>query len=61
MRNKIGETDKIENLFLAKNNFHKEMAKLRFEKKIEILIRLQEIANDIKSVSGKRRGRVWGK
>jgi len=61
MRNKIGETDKIENLFLAKNNFHKEMAKLHFEKKIEILIRLQEIANDIKSVSGKRRRRVWKK
>jgi hypothetical protein len=37
------------------------MAKLRFEKKIEILIRLQEIANDIKSVSGKRRRRVWKK
>ncbi len=59
MRNKIGNKDKIENIFLTKSLFHKKMAKLNFKEKIEILIRLQELANDIKSVTGKKQVRVW--
>lgn len=43
--------DKIitrEKLFKDKADFHKEQAKLPFEEKIRILIKLQEIANQIK-------------
>ena len=51
--------DDMEKLFLAKSLFHKERGKLPFEKKIEILVELQKLANDIKSISGKKPGRVW--
>ncbi len=35
---------KIEDLFKVKELFHKEQAKLPFEEKIKILVRLQKIA-----------------
>lgn len=41
-------------LFESKGKFHKEQAKLPFEEKIKILIRLQEIACVIKH-DGKKR------
>ena len=59
MRNKIKVPAKIEKLFQAKNLFHKEMAKLSFEEKIEILVKLQKIANDIRSANGKKQRKVW--
>ncbi len=59
MENKDTDTDDIEKLFLAKRIFHKERGKLPFEKKIEILVELQKLANNIKSISGKKPGRVW--
>ncbi|MEE8423029.1 MAG: hypothetical protein V3S49_00655 [Thermodesulfobacteriota bacterium] len=59
MKSRIRDSEKIEKLFQAKNLFHKEMAKLSFEEKIEILVKLQKIADDIRSVSGKRPKRVW--
>ena len=37
-------------LFKEKDKFHKEMAKLPFEKKIKILFRLQKIAKVIKKI-----------
>ena len=37
-------------LFEEKELFHKELAKISFEEKIKILIRLQEIANTIHKV-----------
>ena len=40
-------------LFEEKEKFHKNQAKLPFEEKIKILIRLQEIANSVhKSIKG---------
>lgn len=59
MKSRIRDSEEIEKLFQAKNLFHKEMAKLSFEEKIEILVKLQKIANDIRPVSGKKQGRVW--
>lgn len=46
-------------LFENKEKFHKEQAKLPFEEKIRILVRLQEIAQSVhKSTAGKKIG-VW--
>lgn len=46
-------------LFENKEKFHKEQAKLPFEKKIGMLIHLQEIAQSIhKSTAGSKIG-VW--
>ena len=36
------------NLYESKSNFHKEQANLPFEEKIRILIKLQEIAKNVK-------------
>lgn len=51
--------NKIKELFRAKEFFHKELAKIPFEKKIEILVKLQKIANDIRSVNGEKKRKVW--
>ena len=59
IKNKTIDIGGLEKLFLAKRLFHKERGKLLFEKKIEILVELQKLANDIKSISGKKPGRVW--
>jgi len=48
----------IEEIFKTKEKFHKDLAKLSFEKKIEILVRLQEIANSIRG-SRTQKSRVW--
>lgn len=40
-------------LFKRKEKFHKEQAKLPFEEKIQILVKLQEIASWIKEDSEK--------
>lgn len=45
---------KIEDLFEVKELFHKEQAKLPFEEKIKILVRLQKIANSIQKSSKKK-------
>lgn len=50
---------KAKALFEAKKRFHKEMAKLPFEEKIEILVRLQEIAYEIIPIKAKKHCRVW--
>jgi hypothetical protein len=49
---------RIDNLFKEKELFHKERAKLSFEEKIEILIRLQKIAQTIHPSSDKSQ-MVW--
>ena len=49
---------KIENLFKEKELFHKELAKLSFEEKIKILVRLQKIAQAIQP-SSKKKQMVW--
>ena len=45
-------------LFKRKERFHKELAKLPFEEKIKILVRLQKIAYDIRKPSGEKR-KAW--
>ena len=52
----------IDRLFKAKISFHKELAKIPFEEKIEILVRLQKMANGIQAFSTKqrkRRQKIW--
>ena len=51
MENEKTFDEKIEELFQAKARFHKELAKLPFEDKMEILFRLQEIAREIKKIA----------
>lgn len=53
MRNKGILNSKIEDIFEAKKSFHRGLAKISFEEKIEILFRLQEIADNIKGSSRK--------
>jgi hypothetical protein len=59
MKNRNRDSEKVKELFQAKRLFHKEMADLRFEEKIEILVKLQVIANDIRSFSNRSIRRVW--
>ncbi|MCK4401736.1 hypothetical protein KAW08_05490 [bacterium] len=52
----------IDRLFKAKISFHNELAKMSFEKKIEILVQLQRMANGIQAFSTKqkkRRQKIW--
>lgn len=58
MKNKNQSRTKIENLFKEKELFHKELAKLSFEEKIKILVRLQKIAQTIQP-SSKKKQMVW--
>ena len=51
--------DRIEKLFIAKELFHRELGKISFEEKIKMLVRLQKVTNDIKSIAGKEERRVW--
>lgn len=45
-------------IFRKKQRFHQNLARLPFEEKIKILIRLQEIAAEIRPGTGKR---IWGR
>ena len=58
MENKNFSNKKIDDLFKAKEEFHKKLARLPFEEKIRILVKLQKIANNIKSSSRKKHN-VW--
>jgi len=58
MKNRDQSRTKIENLFKEKELFHKELAKLSFEEKIKILVRLQKIAQAIQPPS-KKKQMVW--
>ena len=58
MRNKILYKKEIEDLFRAKDSFHKELAKIPFDEKIKMLVRLQKVANSIPTSSRKKR-RIW--
>ena len=53
MKNKGILNQRIEKIFEAKRSIHRELAKISFEEKIEILLRLQEIADNIKGSSRK--------
>jgi len=54
MDNKKLYNKEIEDLFKAKESFHRELAKMPFEEKIRILVRLQKIANGIRKASPKK-------
>jgi hypothetical protein len=58
MENKEVQRQEIKDLFKAKELFHKKLAKIPFEEKIKILVRLQEIANNIQT-SSKKKQRIW--
>ncbi|MBI5555482.1 MAG: hypothetical protein HY920_06505, partial [Elusimicrobia bacterium] len=45
-------------IFRAKELFHKKMARIPFERKIEMLVRLQELASNLPAYSRKKR-LVW--
>ena len=49
----------IETIFKNKELYHKKMADLPFEEKIKIVVKLQKLANEIKSIKGERKRRVW--
>lgn len=52
--------DEIQKIFKAKEEFHRERARLPIEEKIRILVELQKMAIDIPTVSKERRfKRVW--
>jgi len=59
MKNRNRYSEKVKELFQAKKLFHKRMAELSFEEKIEILVKLQVIASDIRSFSNRDIRRVW--
>jgi hypothetical protein len=40
--------NKIKKIFKTKDRYHKSLAKLPFEQKLKILVKLQQLANDIK-------------
>ncbi len=53
-------SDEVQKLFRAKEQYHKDRAKLPIEEKIRILVELQKMAIDIPSASKKYRFRkVW--
>ncbi len=58
MKNKVLYKKEIEDLFKAKDSFHKELAEIPFDEKIKTLIHLQKIANSIPTSSKKKR-RIW--
>lgn len=51
--------EKIERIIRAKTLRGKELAKLPFEKKIEVLVRLQKMAQGIKGKGRKEKKIVW--
>ena len=59
MKNKTEHEYKIENIFKAKELFHKKQAKIAFEEKIKILTKLQKIANEIGIYRGQKKRTVW--
>jgi len=56
MGNKIITNLKIKKLFRAKEEFHKKLARLPFEEKIAIVVRLQRVSSDIKTSQKKK---IW--
>jgi hypothetical protein len=53
-------SEDIHKLFKAKEQFHRERARLPIEEKIKILVELQKMAIDIQTTSKKNRfKRVW--
>jgi hypothetical protein len=55
----LGKNEVMRNIFRAKSLRRKELSKLPFEKKIEILIQLQKMAKGVKKPGGKTDRIIW--
>lgn len=60
MKPNAARLDEIEKIFKAKEQFHKDRARLPIEEKIKILVELQKLAIDIPTTSNEHRFKmVW--
>lgn len=60
MKTNTKRVDEIQKIFRAKEEFHKDRAKLPIEEKIKILVELQKLAIAIPTTSKENRFRmVW--
>lgn len=60
MRPNAARLDEIQRIFKAKEQFHKDRARLPIEEKIKILVELQKLAIDIPTTSKEHRFKmVW--
>jgi hypothetical protein len=50
---------KKKKIFKAKEKFHRQRAKMSFGKKIKQLVKLQKLANEIKSNTNRETGYIW--
>jgi hypothetical protein len=55
----VNKVKKIEKIFRAKDLRRRQLAKLPFEKKIEILVKLQEMAKGIKREENVDKKMIW--
>jgi hypothetical protein len=55
----LGKNEVLRNIFRAKGLRRKELSKLPFEKKIEILIQLQKMAKGVKRPGDQKDRIIW--
>lgn len=55
----LGQNEVLRNIFRAKSLRRKELSKIPFEKKIEILLQLQRMAKGVKRPGGKKDRIIW--
>ena len=51
--------NKVRKIFKTKKAFHKKRAKMTFESKIKQLVKLQKLANDIRTATKRVKKRIW--
>jgi hypothetical protein len=60
MKPNAARLDELQNIFKAKEQFHKDRSRLPIEEKIKILVELQKLAIDIPPASNEHRFKmVW--
>ena len=55
----LRQNEVLKNILKAKSLRRKELSKISFEKKIEILLQLQKMARGVKKPGGKRDKIIW--
>ena len=50
---------RIKKIFKATQRFHRKRARMSFGMKIKQLVKLQMLANEIKSNTGREKGYIW--
>lgn len=55
----LRKNEAMRNIFREKNLRRKELSKIPFEKKIEILLQLQKMAKGVKKPGGKKNRIIW--